>query len=99
MGASKSGNSPKSIFPICTDISYLRAKIRILSRMINTPYKQLESEDTKIRPGLQFLIFIGVFAGIFFVGNLIGAGIVIALYGMKTFMALASLNMALHCLF
>ena len=46
-----------------------------------------------MHPGLQFLTFIGIFAGIFFVGNIIGAGLVIALYGMKTFTALASLDM------
>lgn len=62
--------------------------------MINTPYKQLEKNDKAPHPGLQFLIFVGIFAGIFFVGNIIGASIVIALYGMKTFTALASLNMA-----
>jgi len=40
------------------------------------------------------LMFTGIFAIIFFTGNLIGSGIVIALYGMKTFMALATLDLS-----
>jgi membrane protease YdiL (CAAX protease family) len=62
--------------------------------MINTPVKQLEEGQNDINPRLQFLIFIGVFLGTLFVGNLIGAGIVIALYGLKTLMAVASANIA-----
>lgn len=62
--------------------------------MINTPYKQLEKNDKGIRPGMQFLIFSGIFLGIFIVGNLIGAGIIVAMYGLKTFMALGEMNLA-----
>jgi membrane protease YdiL (CAAX protease family) len=61
--------------------------------MINTPYKQLEKGDKQMHPGLQFLTFIGIFVFVFLAGNLIGSGIVIGLYGMKTFTALASLDM------
>ena len=46
-----------------------------------------------MHPGLQFLTFIGIFIFVFVAGNLIGGGIVIGLYGMKTFAALASLDM------
>ena len=62
--------------------------------MINTPYKQLERNDKRIHPGLQFLIFIGIFLLVFFAGNLIGLGIVMAMYGEKTMMAITSLNLA-----
>jgi membrane protease YdiL (CAAX protease family) len=41
-----------------------------------------------MHPGMQFLIFTGIFLGVLFVGNIIGIGIVIALYGSKTLMAL-----------
>jgi membrane protease YdiL (CAAX protease family) len=60
--------------------------------MINTPVKHLEERMSTIHPGLQFLIFAGVFLIILFVGNLIGAGIVMALYGLKTLMAITSMN-------
>lgn len=48
----------------------------------------------QIHPAMQFLIFIGIFVIILIIGNLIGAGIVLALYGLKTLMALASLNIS-----
>jgi membrane protease YdiL (CAAX protease family) len=61
--------------------------------MINTPYKQLEKGDKPERhPALQLIIFIGIFAGIFFIGSLIGMGIVAALFGSKTLMALGTLT-------
>ncbi|MEP6612703.1 MAG: type II CAAX endopeptidase family protein [Mucilaginibacter sp.] len=62
--------------------------------MINTPYKQLERSDKQMHPGLQFLTFIGIFIFVFFAGNLIGLGIVLALYGANTLTAITSLNMA-----
>src|SRR5476651_629849 len=60
--------------------------------MINTPVKQLEERMSEIHPGLQFLIFVAVFLVILIVGNLIGAGIIMGLYGMKTLMAIGSMN-------
>jgi membrane protease YdiL (CAAX protease family) len=50
--------------------------------------------SNQIHPAMQFLIFIGIFIIILIIGNLIGAGIVLALYGLKTLMALASLNVS-----
>jgi membrane protease YdiL (CAAX protease family) len=50
--------------------------------------------SNQIHPAMQFLIFIGIFVIILIIGNLIGAGIVLALYGLKTLMALASLNVS-----
>ena len=60
--------------------------------MINTPYKELKKDDKPIHPGMQFLIFTGIFLGVLFVGNIIGIGIVIALYGSKTLMALGTVT-------
>jgi len=60
--------------------------------MINTPYKDLEKSNNQIRPGLQFLIFIGIFIIILVIGNLIGAAIAAALYGLNTVMDIAQLN-------
>lgn len=45
-----------------------------------------------IHPSLQFLMFVGVLIGVFIIGNLIGAGLVFAIYGMKTFMAIAQMD-------
>jgi len=61
--------------------------------MINTPYKELDKGDkSSVRPWLQLLIFIGIFIGVLIVGNLIGMGIVTALYGLKTLLALGSVT-------
>jgi len=57
--------------------------------MINTPYKQLQKD---IHPGLQLLIFAGIFLLVMIVCNIIAAGLVIAIYGMKTLMAIAAIN-------
>jgi membrane protease YdiL (CAAX protease family) len=62
--------------------------------MINTPYKQLEKGDNQIHPWLQFLTFTGLFIGVLIVGNIIGAAIVTLIYGLKTLMALASLDLS-----
>jgi membrane protease YdiL (CAAX protease family) len=60
--------------------------------MINTPVKQLEPSASKIHPGLQFLIFCGIFILALFICNVIAAGLVIALYGLKTLMDIANLD-------
>jgi membrane protease YdiL (CAAX protease family) len=61
--------------------------------MINTPYKQLDKGDKSVHhPAVQLLIFIGIFAGLLILGNLVGMGIVIALYGVKTLLALGSVT-------
>ncbi len=59
--------------------------------MINTPQYPVK-QSSPIHPGLQFLIFIGVFIGILILGNLAGAAIITALYGLKTLMALSTIN-------
>jgi membrane protease YdiL (CAAX protease family) len=51
--------------------------------------------SNQIHPAMQLLIFIGIFIIILIIGNLVGAGIVLALYGLKTLMALASLNVSI----
>ena len=60
--------------------------------MINTPYKHLERTPGDIRPGVQFLIFVGVVIGVILVGNIIGLAIVTGMYGMKTLTAITALN-------
>ena len=61
--------------------------------MINTPYKELDKGDKYVHhPAMQLLIFIGIFAGVLLLGNLIGMGIVVVLYGVKTLMALGTLS-------
>jgi len=62
--------------------------------MENTPVKSTEKAAETIHPVLQFLMFVGVLIGTFIVGNLIGAGLVYAIYGLKTFMAIAEMNTA-----
>jgi len=60
--------------------------------MINTPYKDLEKHDKQVHPFVQLLAFIGIFAGVLLVGNVLGGAIVTAIYGLKTLLAIASLN-------
>jgi len=49
--------------------------------MINQPYKQIENGKGAPSPGLQFLIFILLFAGVYILGNILGAVIAEAVYG------------------
>jgi len=60
--------------------------------MINKPYKQLANAGTRFHPVLQFLIFAGLFVAFLIIGNLIGTGIVLGVYGLKTLMALGTLS-------
>jgi membrane protease YdiL (CAAX protease family) len=60
--------------------------------MINTPVKHLEERMSTIHPGLQFLIFAGVFLVVLIIGNLIGLGIVVALYGLKIVGAITTMS-------
>jgi membrane protease YdiL (CAAX protease family) len=60
--------------------------------MINIPYKESPRAYNQLHPGMQFLIFIGVFIGVLIICNLIGIGIVTALYGYKNLLAAASLK-------
>ena len=60
--------------------------------MINTPYKRAEIGSASIHPGFQLIIFIGVFIGVLIIGNVIGAGVVAAVYGLETFTALTTLK-------
>jgi len=62
--------------------------------MVNTPYKELSNSPTEFRPFMQFLIFLAVLLVALIIGNLIGAGIIGALYGLKTFTAITTLNTA-----
>jgi uncharacterized protein len=75
-------------------MTYLRSKNTNFARMIDRPIKQLESDETQFSPGLQFLIFCGLFVGILFAANLIGIAIVIFAYGEKTFEELGKLNVS-----
>ena len=60
--------------------------------MENIADKQVNKVTTALHPSLQFLMFVGVLIGVFIIGNLIGAGLVFAIYGMKTFMAIAQMD-------
>jgi hypothetical protein len=60
--------------------------------MINKPERAANPGGKNMRPGLQFLMFSLIFIGIFILGNLLGAGLIFVIYGSKTFMAIASLN-------
>jgi len=62
--------------------------------MINTPIKQRQADDRQIHPGLQFLIFAGIFLAVMIICNVIGIGIVIAIYGSKGLTAITSLDTA-----
>jgi membrane protease YdiL (CAAX protease family) len=62
--------------------------------MINPPDKPLAEHGEQLHPGLQFLMFIGIFGVIMIVGNLLGIMVIIPLYGLKTITALTTLNMA-----
>jgi len=61
--------------------------------MINTPVKQLPKGQNHMHPALQFLVFILLFIGILLIGNLIGAGVATALYGVNTVMNIAQGNL------
>lgn len=52
----------------------------------------IKKPGNQFSPPMQLLIFIVVFALIFALGNLIGAGIVIAIYGLNVVMDIAHLN-------
>jgi membrane protease YdiL (CAAX protease family) len=60
--------------------------------MENTPVKRVANGAADIHPSLQFLMFVGVLIGVFIIGNLIGAGLVFGIYGLKTFMAIAQMD-------
>ena len=60
--------------------------------MINTPIKEAVRRKNNLHPSVQYLIFIGVLIGALTVGNIIGLGLVVSLYGMKTFTALAQVD-------
>ncbi|TWJ03556.1 hypothetical protein JN11_01102 [Mucilaginibacter frigoritolerans] len=60
--------------------------------MINTPYKDLEKHDNQLHPSLLFLVFICIFIGVLIIGNAIGAGLIVLVYGTKTLTALATLD-------
>ena len=60
--------------------------------MENIADKQVSKMTAELHPALQFLIFICLFAGIWLLGNLIGAGIVLGVYGMKMIDAISTVN-------
>jgi membrane protease YdiL (CAAX protease family) len=62
--------------------------------MINTPNEELKKEIYSQHPALQFLSFILILIGFIVVANLLGAGIVAALYGLNTLMNAAQGNMS-----
>jgi len=49
---------------------------------------------THLRPSLQFLILIALTIGVVLVGNLIGLGVVAGIYGLKTVMNIAQLDLS-----
>ncbi|HEY8783757.1 MAG TPA: CPBP family intramembrane glutamic endopeptidase [Mucilaginibacter sp.] len=54
----------------------------------------IEKPHNQIHPALQFFIFTGIFFIIFFAGNIVGAGIAAALYGLNTVFDIAHLKLA-----
>ena len=57
--------------------------------MITSPYKQFQQPNSTLHPALQFLIFLLLFIGVVILGNLIGAAIASAFYGLNTVMDIA----------
>jgi membrane protease YdiL (CAAX protease family) len=62
--------------------------------MINTPVKHLEERMSTTSPRRQFLIFTGVFLGVFIIGNIIALAVVSGLYGTNIFGAFTTMNPA-----
>jgi membrane protease YdiL (CAAX protease family) len=62
--------------------------------MINSHERPLENGRSQIKPALQFLIFTAIFIGVLILGNIIGAAMVTAIYGLKTLVAVGNLNTA-----
>ena len=60
--------------------------------MINIPYKELNNNNSRFSPGLQFLIFFFLFVFVLIAANIIGGVFVAAIYGTKTLVALTTLN-------
>ena len=60
--------------------------------MINKPDEQLQTGDNEQHPGMQFLIFAAILVGALIFGNLIGGGIVAAIYGTKPLLAMVSMD-------
>src|ERR1700740_2728169 len=61
--------------------------------MVNFQEQRFTPRETSLRPGIQFLIFTGLFIGVLFIGNLVGIGIAAALYSLKEVMDVAQLNL------
>jgi len=53
-----------------------------------------ENQANTMHPTLQFLTLAGIFIGFFLVGMLIGVGIVVAVYGLKTITQIGTFNTA-----
>lgn len=60
--------------------------------MINTPDNETLYSEEQIHPGLQFLVFTGIFVLVLILGNIIGLGVASALYGFKDVMDIAQLK-------
>jgi len=52
----------------------------------------MKSPVNQMSPGLQFLLFVVVFAAIFIIGNLLGIAIIAVMYGLNVVMEIAQLN-------
>ena len=59
--------------------------------MINTPQYPVK-QSNPLHPALQFFILICLLIGVLILGNIIGGAIITALYGLKTLMALSTLD-------
>jgi membrane protease YdiL (CAAX protease family) len=62
--------------------------------MINTPIQEPEKGYIQMHPALQLLTFTGIFLIVLAIGNIIGAAIATALYGIDTVMGIVQLNLA-----
>ncbi len=61
--------------------------------MVNFQEQRFKPGETSLRPGIQFLIFAGIFIGVLFIGNVIGIGIAAALYSFKEVTEVAQLSL------
>src|ERR1700753_1184391 len=61
--------------------------------MINQPHQSLKTNTHRMHPGLQFLVFIGIFVVTLIIGNLLGLGIAAAAFSLKEVTDVAEINL------
>jgi len=61
--------------------------------MINLQDRPLKTAYGSMRPWLQFLVFAGLFVGVWIIGNLVGVGMAALAFGFKEVMNVANMNL------